>query len=999
MNLVLLHAPFPQRASPDGAIGERARLVLEECKRRARSVLVVTSERDFALPPEGISRLQLDPIRFDGRQTLEGILRESRADCVVCSGLLAALGVGQLETEVPIWIDLAEDPLAPLAADLKHVWADSEAAFWHRILWAVDRADHFTVAQASLRIAVQAMANLRGRHEDLGAPKVAVWSPQESLPEATSAWMDRPSRAVRGRRILGRPEIEDFTLASRTRAGDGRVTGPGRAERMARRRDSLGIGALTSKLTSRAFDAAFGSALSLSVPRPRTLSSAHEGHRADDAHLLGPDERARIRARLGRRPRLLIVMPYQTYPPNHGGATRLWNLLNHLAGEVDIYLLRFHQHGYSALEDAALRRICRHVEFHHWEPAVNTPIWSIRPPSTRLLASESAAEAIHTLIQCESIDVLQLEYAEMGRYRAAASGAPVVLVEYELAYRSLARRRGLGFDRSTEAGRHYGASRLDELRQLRHEIETARQVEEVQVMSEVDAAELARYLPDRRSLRIVPNGVDSKHFAEPEAHAERAGLLFVGNFENAPNLEGIEWFVEKVWPALRARRPRESLTIAGAGAPERLRALDGSLGIRFLGELPDLAPLYGEHRVLLVPIRAGSGTRLKVLEGLASGIMVVSTALGVEGLEVEPDRDFLLAGTPEEFVEQIARALDDDVLFGTVSAAARALVREKYAWERVAESALTSVYSQVERRLPVNSADALSGMSGRRERSATAEVSIVIVADDDLERLHATLTAVEHQATRRRVETVVVVSDERTGIAVGSWGSDLQVVRAGARGLPRGAMLDRGVDASSGELIVVLGASNVPSGSDWLDGLIEPLEASLAPGLVAGTFLGGGARSLCEGGSEADHASRGFVARSLVEAWLLRHDGVIFSSLHGAFRREIWSAQRFVAVERLGGLGWQRAVRWRGWTPVSRPQAKVSGSGADASRDYHGALREGRDWRLLGERYSVSAALRDVRTRLSEARILGREGERSHFAPATLPLFALVGNRSRTWNV
>jgi glycosyltransferase involved in cell wall biosynthesis len=193
------------------------------------------------------------------------------------------------------------------------------------------------------------------------------------------------------------------------------------------------------------------------------------------------------------------------------------------------------------------------------------------------------------------------------------------------------------------------------------------------VCSEVDRD----YLSHRWGLprvEVLPNAVE---IPEPVAGSPEPTLLFIGQMDYLPNATAARFLLDEIWPLVRQRLPRARLMIAGpstgtlehGGVPE---------GVELLGVVDDLKDLYARTRVACAPIRAGSGTRIKILEAAAFGRAVVSTRMGAEGLELEHDREILLGDTREELADACCRLLQSPECAARLGAAARERVVALY---------------------------------------------------------------------------------------------------------------------------------------------------------------------------------------------------------------------------------------------------------------------------------------------------------------------------------
>jgi glycosyltransferase involved in cell wall biosynthesis len=181
---------------------------------------------------------------------------------------------------------------------------------------------------------------------------------------------------------------------------------------------------------------------------------------------------------------------------------------------------------------------------------------------------------------------------------------------------------------------------------------------------------------------VVPNGVDLSRYAFRREPPAQELVFFVGDLSWPPNAEGVRWFARQVWPRVRQARPAARAEILGRSAPpdlERLASADFALA----GEGSDTRPSWARAAVAIVPLLAGGGTRLKILEAAACGVPVVSTSVGAEGLELAPETEILLRENAEGFASAVAGLLADPEAARRQAAAARARVEALYDWERI----------------------------------------------------------------------------------------------------------------------------------------------------------------------------------------------------------------------------------------------------------------------------------------------------------------------------
>jgi glycosyltransferase involved in cell wall biosynthesis len=203
-------------------------------------------------------------------------------------------------------------------------------------------------------------------------------------------------------------------------------------------------------------------------------------------------------------------------------------------------------------------------------------------------------------------------------------------------------------------------------------------------MSEVDQAALRGLDPSVRTW-VVPNGVDTGYFrpADPES-VEAESLIFTGTMSWEPNVDATIHFCGDIFPLIQRTYPGVRLTIVGAEPTEAVRRLGDQRGVTVTGSVKDVRQYIGRAAVVIVPIRLGSGTRLKILEAMAMGKAVISTAVGCEGLEVTPGKDIEVANSPEAFAVAVCRLLGDPARRRALGEAGRRLVTDRYDWRIIA---------------------------------------------------------------------------------------------------------------------------------------------------------------------------------------------------------------------------------------------------------------------------------------------------------------------------
>ena len=239
-------------------------------------------------------------------------------------------------------------------------------------------------------------------------------------------------------------------------------------------------------------------------------------------------------------------------------------------------------------------------------------------------------------------------------------------------------------------------ARLQQRPVRRYEERAAQRAGAVLAVSEHDAAWFERCAPGR--VRLVANGVDCASIQPREGDGGAGAVLFVGSMDYGPNVDGARVLIDDVAP--RLTHPGARIVLVGALPPPDLRAAAeaAAVPVEVAGRVAQIEPWLRSGRLLAVPLRIGGGTRLKILEAMAHGLPVVTTSIGCAGLDVEHERDLLIADDPAAFAACVDRLLADDTLARELARRARRLVEQRYDWRSIGEALDRAVHELVARR-------------------------------------------------------------------------------------------------------------------------------------------------------------------------------------------------------------------------------------------------------------------------------------------------------------
>jgi len=233
---------------------------------------------------------------------------------------------------------------------------------------------------------------------------------------------------------------------------------------------------------------------------------------------------------------------------------------------------------------------------------------------------------------------------------------------------------------------------MERLKLMREEQRFWERVDACALSSRREQHIFRRRLPGKLSA-VVPNGADLQYLVPAIETPTPRRMVFVGSMGYGPNVDAVEYFVHQILPQIVRHHQDAHLTIVGGGAGPAVSRLVGP-HVSVTGWVPDVRPYVRSASVVVVPLRIGSGTRLKVLEALAMGKAIVSTPLGSEGIDVRDGEHVLIADDPRAFVQATTRIFADQTLMAALGRNGRRLVEQQYSWDAAGRS-LRALYAEV----------------------------------------------------------------------------------------------------------------------------------------------------------------------------------------------------------------------------------------------------------------------------------------------------------------
>lgn len=398
--------------------------------------------------------------------------------------------------------------------------------------------------------------------------------------------------------------------------------------------------------------------------------------------------------------KIVLITQILPYPPNAGPRVKTWNVLRHLLDrghEVTLVsYVREEERPYLPV----LEMLCAEV---HAIP-INRSRWkdiyfwlkshlSGRPFLVERDDLPAMRSTVHQLVGSGEFDAMHMDQVTMAQFAPRADPGKCIRVfdAHNATWTIL--------DRMRQSSPLWMKPLLamETKRMLDFETRVIERCDWTLAVTEIDRRALSRNLSSNGraadNFAVIPIAVDTEDF-EPVRRDPGAKKVFTfGTLHYAPNADGIRWFLAEVWPRVQTAIPDAELTITGANPPEDFLHLANNPGsnLTVTGYVEDLIPYFEQASVLVVPVLSGSGMRVRILESMSRAMPLVSTTIGVEGIDVEHGTHLLVANEPEEFARCVVRLMVDTGFQKQLGENARRLATSRYDW-RVALNPLDRIY-------------------------------------------------------------------------------------------------------------------------------------------------------------------------------------------------------------------------------------------------------------------------------------------------------------------
>ena len=409
--------------------------------------------------------------------------------------------------------------------------------------------------------------------------------------------------------------------------------------------------------------------------------------------------------------KILWVKPGKLLPLETGGKLRTYNILRHLSKGHDVTYLSYYggirdQQYEEAIAQHLPGAVTVHAAFPDTTGYARYLDYARRLPeptpySVRKFTASHVQRILADWIPRRRFDVAVCDFLASTPNFPRDLATPTVLFQHNV--ESLLWRRRARFE---EKRLDRLASKIEYAKMARYEPAQARRFHHILAVSEQDRQAMAEMVDPAR-ITVIPTGVDLATFRyDPRVQPQTSLVVFAGSMDWPPNIDGVEYFCRDIWPQVLARVPHARFRIVGRDPHIRVQKL-ASPSVEVTGTVPSIVEHLHEAAVLVVPLRIGGGTRIKIYEGMAMGKATVSTPLGAEGLDIRHGHDILLANDPLQFAEHVVSLLCNEDLRSKYGSAAAATV-QKYDWSVVTEHLVNALRKTVDAVSPGNVSEVIS---------------------------------------------------------------------------------------------------------------------------------------------------------------------------------------------------------------------------------------------------------------------------------------------------
>lgn len=393
--------------------------------------------------------------------------------------------------------------------------------------------------------------------------------------------------------------------------------------------------------------------------------------------------------------KILWFTPIFPYPPFSGGQTRAYNLIKNLAKSNQICLFSFIRPGKVQGPISELKKYCFKIKTfagrRTWTPRnVLLAGFSNLPFAiTHFYQDKKVIRALSQELKTEKYDLVHFESFYTSPYVKYVSSVPTVMGNENIEYLVYERFVNLKRFSPLKLMLTYDIWKMKIFEQniwRKADLNLAISPSDTKIIEKVTG----------KKCEVIPNGVDIgkfKNISSPATLKKDYKLLFVGDFRYFTNQDAINYLIKMVWPMIKEKVPKSKLWLVGKNPTFFVKRIN-SKDIIVDTSVDDICQAYGQADLLLAPMRIKGGSNIKILEAMAAGLPVVTTSVGIEGIEANDGREVVIADKPQDLANQIVKLLNNPQKRRELGLAGRKLVTEKYDWSKIGEK-LNKVYEKI----------------------------------------------------------------------------------------------------------------------------------------------------------------------------------------------------------------------------------------------------------------------------------------------------------------
>lgn len=383
--------------------------------------------------------------------------------------------------------------------------------------------------------------------------------------------------------------------------------------------------------------------------------------------------------------KILILSPFSPLPLEHNGLTKnLLDMIKYLYQKYEIWLLTFCLSEEEIILAEQLKEYCYHVETvlftaqkeNRWKRRFTT-LLTRRPSFLTMCDSPEMKKKFINLTKHQNFDIVHFQATQMAQYLEFLdinNKSATILHEIDVNIVRLYREFRIANSLFAKIYRF-----KDWLNMFLYEPLFYEKFDKIIALSQQDKDVLVSF-NNKLNVSIIPIAVDDSYFNIIPENSEEPNILFFGSYGHPPNVDGALYFCKEIYPLIEKDLPGVKLYITGGSPPDVIQLLSNEKNIFVTGYVENLNDYLSRATVCVSPLRFGAGQKTKILTAMAAGKAVVSTQLGIESLEVKPDRDLMVANSPEEFAQKTLLLLNNPQIRNSIGTNGRKLVKEKYSW-------------------------------------------------------------------------------------------------------------------------------------------------------------------------------------------------------------------------------------------------------------------------------------------------------------------------------